>query len=303
VCLALSTVSLKMLLLILSSSVLASSVHGSDFAEDLAACAAENLLNVCLRQTLEDLRPLMRTGIPQLNLPVTEPMNVEAIEFEQGVPPVVVKAAFSNVVVKGLSNFVTDYIDADPNTQTLRIGLTVPEMDISGLYRINGEVFILPLEGSGSFTTKMTGVTAVGQSNILPMQNPSGKQVLQVDNSNIDFNIGRVFIHMNNLFNGENKLLADTVNKFLNDHGQEVLKEVKPEISRQLTQLVTRVMNDAFSELPADKLLNNLNRSARSGQSLVGPLAPVITFPIQHNMERRGQANRGGIFRFLHGKK
>lgn len=135
--------------------------------------------------------------------------------------------------------------------------------------RINGEVFILPLEGSGSFTTKMTGVTAVGHSNILPVQNLARRQVLQVDNSNIDFNIGRVFIHMNNLFNGENKLLADTVNKFLNYHGQEVLKEVKPKISRQLTQLVTRVMNDAFSELPADKLLTNLNRSARSGHSMV----------------------------------
>ena len=43
------------------------------------------------------------------------------------------------------------------------------------------------------------------------------------------------------------------MNKFLNDHSQEVIKEVKPEISRQLTELVTRVMNDAFSELPADK--------------------------------------------------
>ena len=32
---------------------------------------------------------------------------------------------------------------------------------------------------------------------------------------------------MNNLFNGENKLLADTVNKFLNDHSQEVIKEVR----------------------------------------------------------------------------
>ena len=30
--------------------------------------------------------------------------------------------------------------------RTLRIGLTVPVMDISGLYQINGEVFILPLE-------------------------------------------------------------------------------------------------------------------------------------------------------------
>ena len=55
---------------------------------------------------------------------------------------------------------------------------------------------------------QMTGVTAVGQSNILPVQSVQGRQVLQVDNSDIDFNIGRVFIHMNNLFNGENELLG-----------------------------------------------------------------------------------------------
>ena len=49
---------------------------------------------------------------------------------------------------------------------------------------------------------------------------------LRVDNFDIDFTIGQVFIQMNNLFNGENQLLADTVNKFLNDHSQEVIKEV-----------------------------------------------------------------------------
>ena len=49
----LSTFSYKMLLLSIAFSVLTSSVHGSDFAEDLAACAAENLLNVCLRQVRE----------------------------------------------------------------------------------------------------------------------------------------------------------------------------------------------------------------------------------------------------------
>merc|ERR1719431_29613 len=184
--------------------------------------------------------------------------------------------------------------------QSLRIGLTVPVMDITGLYQINGEVFILPLEGSGSFSTKMFDVTAEGFSSILPVENPEGKQVLQVVDSNLDFKIGKVIIHMNNLFNGENELLANTVNKFLNDHGQEVLKEVKPAIRDQLKELVTRVMNDAFSSLPADKLLNNLNRSARSGQS-ERPLAPPIKFSLQKNSERRGIVNRGGIFGFLHG--
>ena len=70
-----------------------------------------------LFQTLEDLRPMMRTGISKLGLPPTEPMNIESMEFAQGAPPVIVKAFFSNVVVKGLSNFITDFIEVDPSTR------------------------------------------------------------------------------------------------------------------------------------------------------------------------------------------
>ena len=68
-------------------------------------------------QTLEDLRPLMRTGITKLGLPPTEPMNIESMEFAQGAPPVIVKASFSNVVVKGLSNFITNFIEVDPTSR------------------------------------------------------------------------------------------------------------------------------------------------------------------------------------------
>ena len=62
-------------------------------------------------------------------------------------------------------------------SRALRIGLTVPEMDIAGLYRINGEVFILPLEGGGSFTTKMSSVKATGHSLIYSVINPEGRKV------------------------------------------------------------------------------------------------------------------------------
>lgn len=52
-------------------------------------------------------------------------------------------------------------------------------MDITGLYRINGEVFILPLEGGGSFNSKMSTVKATGFSTILPVVTQDGKQVLK----------------------------------------------------------------------------------------------------------------------------
>ena len=99
--------------------------------------------------------------------------------------------------------------------------MTVPKMDVSGLYEVTGEVFILPLEGGGSFTSSMAALSATGRSKVL-----EDEERLRVDNFDIDFTIGQVFIQMNNLFNGENQLLADTVNKFLNDHSQEVIKEV-----------------------------------------------------------------------------
>jgi len=283
--------SLRLSVVLVATLVVGMVEGGSNFADNLAECSAVQELNICLRETLEDLRPLMKVGIPGLGLAVAEPMAVDAISFQQGgkpgLPsPVTIRSTFTNVVVEGLSTFHTDYIDADPLSQTLRIGLTVPVMDISGLYQINGEVFILPLEGSGSFTTKMIDVTAEGFSSIVPVENEDGKQVLQVVDSNLDFKIGKVIIHMNNLFNGENELLANTVNKFLNDHGQEVLKEVKPAIRDQLRNLVTRVMNDAFSSLPADQLLNNLVRSARSGHSTSAPgLQPVPTrLPENNNL-------------------
>ena len=95
-------------------------------------------------------------------------------------------------------------------------------MDVSGLYEVTGEVFILPLEGGGSFTSSMAALSATGRSKVLEDE----ERRLRVDNFDIDFTIGQVFIQMNNLFNGENQLLADTVNKFLNDHSQEVIKEV-----------------------------------------------------------------------------
>jgi hypothetical protein len=43
--------------------------------------------------------------------------------------------------------------------------------------------------------------------------------------------------------------ISPKVNAFLNENSQEVFNEVKPEISKQVGQLVLKVMNDALSKL------------------------------------------------------
>jgi predicted transcriptional regulator len=59
--------------------------------------------------------------------------------------------------------------------------------------------------------------------------------------------------------NGRN--LGETVNNFLNENSQEVFAEVKPEMAKQVGELVIKVMNDALGALPADKFVSTRTRS------------------------------------------
>ena len=54
--------------------------------------------------------------------------------------------------------------------------------------------------------------------------------------------------------------IGETVNNFLNENSQEVFAEVKPEVSKQVQNLVIKVMNDALSALPTEKFLKSNRR-------------------------------------------
>lgn len=49
---------------------------------------------------------------------------------------------------------------------------------------------------------------------------------------------------------------GETVNNFLNENSQEVFNEVKPEMAKQVGELVIKVMNDALGALPAEKFIS-----------------------------------------------
>lgn len=53
-----------------------------DFANNLLNCARSLPLNECLMATLDDLRPFMPTGIPELGLKPSEPFLIDHIFFK-----------------------------------------------------------------------------------------------------------------------------------------------------------------------------------------------------------------------------
>ena len=137
---------------------------------------------------------------------------------------------------------------------SLELSLTVPVIHVWGKYRVNGDVFILRVDGDGPFTTTLVGLTGIGSASIVPVGRPGNKK-LSIRNTNIDFNIESASVHMENLFDGKLPALADTVNDFINKNSQLIINEVKPQIREEVTNLVDSVLNDAFSKLPAEEIL------------------------------------------------
>jgi hypothetical protein len=160
---------------------------------------------------------------------------------------------------------VTNHIDADIDTRTLSLSMAVPRMDITGRYELDGQVIIFRVNGNGDFVTSLEDVTGTGQAKIVAV-GPPGNQRLTVTNTNIDFDIGKAHVRMNNLFNGELPLLAQRVNEWISQNSDLVINAVKPQIRRETIMIVERVLNDAFSKVPAQDFIDNLARSARGGR-------------------------------------
>ena len=124
-----------------------------------------------------------------------------------------------------------------------------------------------------------TGNVVVTSDSNLVLSGSGPNAVLQVSSQTLDLTVERIRMQLNNLFQGDATLgiyhfhrlgivmtvlidatvpfsnTGQSVNSFLNDNSQSVFSELKPELSRQVGELVVKVMNDALSALPAEKFL------------------------------------------------
>jgi len=54
-------------------------------------------VNECLKQSLEDLRPYMSTGIDSLDLKPTDPLMIDNLDLNREIPPFKIQTTLSDV--------------------------------------------------------------------------------------------------------------------------------------------------------------------------------------------------------------
>lgn len=82
----------------------------------------------------------------------------------------------------------------------------------------------------------------------------NGKKYLQLNEKpKIDLKTNRLYIQLDNLFNG-NKQLSDTMNNFMNENWRELYNELKSGILDALGAVIINLVNNVFIRIPYEQL-------------------------------------------------
>ncbi|KAJ1528363.1 hypothetical protein ONE63_006782 [Megalurothrips usitatus] len=210
-------------------------------------------LNECLRKSFNHMIPALARGIPELGVNKFEPLYVDKIGLQKGNGGVIINGAFRNMYVHGPSNATATFLKLDVHRKVYSVGVFIPNIRVDADYTIEGNILLLPLVGEGAARLNLRNVSTSATCDV-EFPEKEGQKVMWFKNIHVDFTVGDMRIHLNNLFNG-NKVLGRTVNQFLNKNANEVIGELHEELGRALGEVFLPILQRAFGQIPTSHWL------------------------------------------------
>ncbi|XP_014247226.1 protein takeout-like [Cimex lectularius] len=213
-------------------------------------------LNSCLQDAIQKSLSQYLSGVAELGLESIDPLTINHLVIDKKKDngnPVDIDLSWSDFTITGIKSAVITSAKADWDNGfvSFEAEMTDP-VEIKGNYAIDGIILIIPIHGQGAFVCKLEKFKAHIKVHGTEMEK-EGKKYLQVDRLVFTFDIGLLTLNYENLFNGD-KVLGDTMNKFLNENWKDILDEMKVSIETNFSQHFQTIAEKVFHEVPIDEI-------------------------------------------------
>ncbi|XP_050309451.1 protein takeout-like [Anthonomus grandis grandis] len=210
-------------------------------------------LSKCIIDSIEYLRPKLKEGIPELNLPSIEPLPLNEIKLRSGPNQAQINANITHLIVHGPSSF--KILDLKPDLAKTRflVQFTIPTLYFKGDYDIDMNVLILKYKGQGPLTGNFTNYVfnCLLKADKVTRNN---KTYLQFRNFTLTLVTGKSYLHLGNLFGSNDAVLGKATNAFVADNTDLFIDEIKPVLERSLAVKFTNIANSITAMFPFDEL-------------------------------------------------
>ncbi|KAL3282189.1 hypothetical protein HHI36_005383 [Cryptolaemus montrouzieri] len=241
---------LKLIFAVVSLSVFVNSGKIPDYIHVCRRSDPE--VSKCVRESIDFLRPQLKKGIPELNVPGIEPLFIKEVAILRGENNNF-KAYLRNINVYGASDFEITKLKMNIGKSTFRVGVKIPKLTFNGDYDIDAKILVVPIKGTGKFRANATNCEAQAVLKGDVRTDGSGIKRLIFTSFNFAINIGDYNIELDNLFNGD-RTLGQAAMDVLHENKQEFIIAALPFINKKASEILLEIANSITNTVDYEEL-------------------------------------------------
>ncbi|CAH0628789.1 unnamed protein product [Chrysodeixis includens] len=210
----------------------------------------------CIKEQIEITLPKFTKGIPEMDVPSIDPVQLSNIEIDGNG----LNLSFSKAAMHGLSDSkLTELkVELGKNKSAETFSLAFKgNMSLTAQYVVDGKILILPIKGSGDALVKAQGIEVWIEAKLNHHKDDNGEH-FKLATPKYRYTIERTTFDLKNLFNG-NKQLAETTLRFANENWQQLMDELSPPAIKQIVRTLVKTINKFFSKVTIDQIIKGYN--------------------------------------------
>ncbi|XP_049887877.1 circadian clock-controlled protein daywake-like [Pectinophora gossypiella] len=207
----------------------------------------------CVLDSVENLRPKLKGGIPELNIPALEPFTVPTLKLDRTAPNLRLKAVIKNMRAVGGSKFKVEKLKINLNNKyAAEVKISLPKLLVSCDYDVRGSrILTLDISGKGKLRGNFTGITVVAKGVGKPVVR-EGVEYLQADKVVMKLRIGHGQVAFDD---SERPVAAASAAAFFNASPNVVLDILNPLIEETGAAVLKAFVNKALNAIPLKDVL------------------------------------------------
>ncbi|XP_025834588.1 uncharacterized protein LOC108734132 [Agrilus planipennis] len=231
-------------------------VHGGVLPDYLPRPCSKSDPNFkeCTLRAFKKAEPYVIKGIPQLNIPKLEPLEIPEFSIDRTLNDFVsIIGTTKNIKVTGLSKYILQDFKFDPNDLSFEATVNLPNLVASMEYNVAGRLLVVPLQGRGFFKGNFTNTDVSLRGSLKPFEK-DGVQYFSVDKISVKSRVGNGIVKLISK-DPRNQFAADLITTFFNENPRRVLDAINPIYVESAAQFYGQMFNSILSTIPASELL------------------------------------------------
>lgn len=205
----------------------------------------------CVSQSIEYLKPYLKVGVPEYNIPSLEPLELKKLSLSL---TETLKIQANDLLVHGASDFTVSNVKAIfKDNIYLTVNVLLPRIQIETKYEINGKVLFLTLYGSGPLYGNFTDCIGACKIKAEKYVDKDGVEKGRITDFKMKITIGKGEVRLENLFDGE-KTLGDIINTTFNNNFDMFMKEILPYLEKALSDAFLITAGNIVEQFPLSQL-------------------------------------------------